>query len=505
MDIVALQETRLAGSGSVRERHFSFFWQGKPPDETWEHGVGFAVRNTLLGSIIPPTEGTERILPLQLHSSTGPVSLISAYALTLSSTAEAKDKFYDDLSAAIEKILEHESLFILGDFNARVGSDHYSWPTCLGQFSKGRMNKNGQRLLELCCHKHLQTKPQHKVSWRQPRSKHWHQLDLILTRRGRLPSIQIRPRIDTNKTRVPEKVEEFARVLEESVPGLPDASAPKRWEHFRDTVYNAAMTTFGKKTCKSADWFEAHSEEMVPVIEEKQNALTAYKAFPTKRNLQVLRAACSKAQQCARQCANDYWLQLCSQIQLAADTGNIKGMYDGIKQALGPTQKKINPLKSATGEVIQERTQQMEHWVEHYSELYARENIVTEDALNAIECLPMLEELDAEPTPDELSKALDSLTTGKAPGKDGIPAEVLKCCKGDRSFCNNYRGISLLCIIGKMFARLILKRLQVLAERVYPESLWVQSQQVYHRYGVLDQATAGEMQITVATFLCRLH
>ena len=79
-------------------------------------------------------------------------------------------------------------------------------------------------------------------------------------------------------------------------------------------------------------------------------------------------------------------------------------MYDGIKQALGPTQKKIAPLKSVAGEVIQDREQQMESWVKHYSELYARENIVTEDVLNAIDdCLPVLEELDEELTLDELS------------------------------------------------------------------------------------------------------
>ena len=42
--------------------------------------------------------------------------------------------------------------------------------------------------------------------------------------------------------------------------------------------------------------------------------------------------------------------------------------------------------------------------------------------------------------------------------------------KGDRSNCNNYGGISLLSIIGKVFARVVLVRLQVLAERIYPES-----------------------------------
>ena len=42
--------------------------------------------------------------------------------------------------------------------------------------------------------------------------------------------------------------------------------------------------------------------------------------------------------------------------------------------------------------------------------------------------------------------------------------------KGDRSDCNNYRGISLLSVVGKLFARVALTRLQILAERTLPES-----------------------------------
>ena len=66
VDIVALQETRVPESGIIRERDYSFFWQDKAADETREHGVGFAIKNNLLGSIIPPSEGTERLLKLQL-------------------------------------------------------------------------------------------------------------------------------------------------------------------------------------------------------------------------------------------------------------------------------------------------------------------------------------------------------------------------------------------------------------------------------------------------------
>ena len=42
--------------------------------------------------------------------------------------------------------------------------------------------------------------------------------------------------------------------------------------------------------------------------------------------------------------------------------------------------------------------------------------------------------------------------------------------KGERNDCNNYRGISLLSIVGKVFDRDILIRLQKQAERIYPES-----------------------------------
>ena len=96
---------------------------------------------------------------------------------------------------------------------------------------------------------------------------------------------------------------------------------------------------------------------------------------------------------------------------------------------LSPGLVRPAPLKSATGVLIQDRAQQMERWVQHYSELYSRKNVVTEEALNNIECLPVLEELDNEPTLAEIKAALDSLASGKAPGRDNIPVEVLKCGK----------------------------------------------------------------------------
>ena len=182
-------------------------------------------------------------------------------------------------------------------------------------------------------------------------------------------------------------------------------------------------------------------------------------------------------------------------------------MYEGMKKALGPSVTKSAPLKSKTGEVITEPNKQMERWAEHYSELYSKETIVSDSAVKSTTQMPIMDELDTPPTIEELKKAIESLSCDKAPGNDGIPPEIIKASKdssliqhlhelllmcweegsvpqdmrdakivtlyknkGDRSDCNNYRGISLLSITGKAFARVVLNRLQKLAERVYPES-----------------------------------
>ena len=78
IDIAALQETRFPSNGRLKEEDYTFFWQGKAPEEHRVHGVGFAVRNSLLSSVMPPSEGTARILSLRLTTTSGPVNIMCA-------------------------------------------------------------------------------------------------------------------------------------------------------------------------------------------------------------------------------------------------------------------------------------------------------------------------------------------------------------------------------------------------------------------------------------------
>ena len=67
----------------------------------------------LPGSIVSPTERTERSLMLQLQTSAGLVSIISAYTLTLTCFSEAKDTFYDELSTANSEVPLQQPLLSL--------------------------------------------------------------------------------------------------------------------------------------------------------------------------------------------------------------------------------------------------------------------------------------------------------------------------------------------------------------------------------------------------------
>ena len=111
-------------------------------------------------------------------------------------------------------------------------------------------------------------------------------------------------------------------------------------------------------------------------------------------------------------------------------------MYDGIKKALGPALNKTAPLRSSTGEVITDRGHRMERWVEHYSNIYSRENIVCASALDAVECLPTMEELDIELTLEGAQQGHGQLGLWQGPWQrrdppppPPPPPDLLRHCK----------------------------------------------------------------------------
>lgn len=64
------------------------------------------------------------------------------------------------------------------------------------------------------------------------------------------------------------------------------------------------------------------------------------------------------------------------------------------------------PLKSLTGEVIKVKANQIERWVEQYSELYSKGDTISDDAYETIKSPSYMSKLDELLTIEQLSKAI---------------------------------------------------------------------------------------------------
>ena len=195
IDICALSEVRRPGTGNIVEWSHTIFWSGS---EEKAAGVGFAISNKLAAQGINPVPINNRLMTVQIQLRNGErLTLISVYAPTMQITQEEKESFYEKLGSCIAAA-KGDFVIILGDLNARVGKDWKARPKVIGKHGVGNMNSNGLMLLEFYIRFELgamgtmfQQKDSLKNTWQHLRSKHWHQLDHVLTNQAAQQHIKV--------------------------------------------------------------------------------------------------------------------------------------------------------------------------------------------------------------------------------------------------------------------------------------------------------------------------
>ena len=76
------------------------------------------------------------------------IMVIQVYALTRNAEEAEVVWFYEDLQDLLELTPKKDVFFIIGDWNAKVGSQET--PGVTGKFGLGVQNEAGQRLIEFC-------------------------------------------------------------------------------------------------------------------------------------------------------------------------------------------------------------------------------------------------------------------------------------------------------------------------------------------------------------------
>ena len=76
------------------------------------------------------------------------ITVIQVYAPTSNAEEAEVEQLYEDLQDPLEQTPQKDVIFILGDWNAKVGSQET--PGVTGKFGIGMQNEAGQRLIEFC-------------------------------------------------------------------------------------------------------------------------------------------------------------------------------------------------------------------------------------------------------------------------------------------------------------------------------------------------------------------
>ena len=288
-----------------------------------------------------------------------------------------------------------------------------------------------------------------------------------------------------------------------------DADPEKMWQDLKSTLQETTAEVVGFTTRKNKDWFDESDEEIRQLISDKRSCHQRVLSNPGYQAAkESYRQACCTLQKKLREIQNDWWLALAQRTQRYADTGNSRAFYEALRAVYGPTHQIQAPLRSADGStLLTDKKDILNHWAEHYGSLFSDTRSVEDASLEGIQQLPVKHELDEPPSFDEVQTAVRKTNSHKAPGIDGLPAEVYKyggdqllekltslftLCwskgevpgdlrdavivslyknKGEKSDCSSYKGVTLLSTAGKILARVLLDRLiPAIAEEVLPES-----------------------------------
>ena len=477
IDIAALSETRLASEDSLTENGegYTFFWRGLPEEAARIHGMGFAKRSSLLNHLPETPVGvSERLMTLRIPlAAKRYATVVSAYAPTLPSAENIKDEFYDLLDRTLRSIPQADKIILLGDFNARVGTNYNVWGGVIGKHGVGSSNPNGLRLLNLCADHDLvitntvfQLANKYKTTWMHPRSKHWHLIDYVIVRRNDLQDVivtralrgaecwtdhrlvrsifrlRIRPPVRKRASRKqmnraalrdPAKREDLQRELTNAINALEptfanDESPTTAWDNLSSTIMGAATTALGYTQRRHQDWFDDNSPEIHRLLQEKN---TAHDAATNNPSSAVLRSRFSElrkeVQVRLRQMEDKWWIDKACEIQCLADDHDLHGFYNAVKTIYGPTSGSTVPIKSADGStLIKDRQGVVSRWAEHFNELLNRINPADPEVINRLPSLPPFAEMDSTPSFPEILRAIKALKNNKAAGPDGIPGEIFK-------------------------------------------------------------------------------
>ena len=136
----------LTGMGEFNSDDHYIYYCGQ--ESLRRNGVAIIVNKRVRNAVLGCKLENDRMISVCFQGKPFNITVIQAYAPTSNAEEAEIEWFYEDLQDLLELTPKKDVLFIIGDWNAKVGSQET--PGVTGKFGLGVQNEAGQRLIEFC-------------------------------------------------------------------------------------------------------------------------------------------------------------------------------------------------------------------------------------------------------------------------------------------------------------------------------------------------------------------
>ena len=144
INILGISELKWTGMGEFNSDDHYIYCCGQ--ESLRRNGVIIIVKKKVWNAVFGCNLKNNRMISVCLQGKPFNITVIQVYAPTSNAEEAEVERFYEDLQDLLEWTLKKDVLFIIGDCNAKVGSQET--PGVTGKFGLGMQNEAGQRLIE---------------------------------------------------------------------------------------------------------------------------------------------------------------------------------------------------------------------------------------------------------------------------------------------------------------------------------------------------------------------
>ena len=141
VNILGISELKWTGMGEFYSDDHHIYYCGQ--ESLSRNGVAIMVNKRVWKAVLGCNLKNDRRISVRFQGKPFNITVIQVYALTSNGEEAEVERFYEDLQDLLELTPKKDVLFIIGDWNAKVGSQET--PGITGKFGRGVQNESGQR------------------------------------------------------------------------------------------------------------------------------------------------------------------------------------------------------------------------------------------------------------------------------------------------------------------------------------------------------------------------